>query len=61
MLKLIVVGAVGVGLYLAAGYAFDSFEQSAYQAKAVQCAMQPERLGCDQFQTASGFNEEVQP
>ena len=58
MLKLIIMC---VAIYLVLDYAFDSFEEQAYQAMAMQCAMQPERLGCDQFQTAAGPDEEVQP
>lgn len=58
MLKLIILGAVIYGLL---SYGLDEFERQAYQAKAVQCAMQPEQLGCDQFQTAAGLDEEVQP
>lgn len=58
MLKLIVFCAV---VYLVLSYGFDKFEEEAYQAKAVQCAVQPEMLGCDQFQTAAGPDDMEQP
>ena len=58
MLKLVIMCTA---IYLVLTYALDNFEERAYQAKVVQCAMQPERLGCDQFQTAAGPDDLEQP
>lgn len=50
-LLFVVVSVYGLNHY------FDVTKEEMYQQAALRCAMNPEHLNCDQFNTAAGIEE----
>ncbi len=49
-MKLLVLFLIGFSIY----YGLNRFQEQVYPAQAIKCAENPDRPGCDTFNTAAG-------
>ena len=54
MKKLIVICCLAAAIVYGVSSCFDQTKDDLYQQAALRCAMNPERLECDKFNTAAG-------
>jgi hypothetical protein len=54
MNKLIVICCLAAAIVYGASACLNKTQEDLYQQAALRCAMHPERLGCEKFNTAAG-------
>lgn len=57
MLKLLIFGCAIAAIVYGITSCLDQTKAELYQQAALRCAMRPEGLNCDQFNTAAGGDE----
>lgn len=57
MLKILLIGCVIAVIVYGISSCLDQTKAELYQQAALRCAMRPEALNCDKFNTAAGVEE----